>query len=816
MEENKKYASVLIPLAIPRVYDYSIPKDLEQQVIFGIRVEVSIKNKLYSGIIVEIHENAPVGYKTKDIISLLDKSAIITPDQYRFWKWIANYYCCTLGEVMNVALPSGLKLSSETKIILSQHGMEYMHDLTDDEYLVAEALSIQEEIPLYLVQEILQKKTVYPIIRSLMDKNILMIKEELKRGFKPKLDDFIKLEEKYFEKGLTAALELTTRSEKQTRAILAFSALCKELRDEIPKKLLYESADVNSTDIKKLVEKGIFQIVKREGSRIKKYTEKLEGMPEFSEEQQRAYEEIVNSFKTKHQLLLHGVTGSGKTWIYMKLIQDMIRKKKQVLYLLPEIGLTTQIIERLQAVFGDKVAVYHSRLNNHERVEIWKKAHGSIPVLLGARSSLFLPFKNLGLIIVDEEHDTSFKQVDPAPRYNARDAAIVLSSLSGAKVVLGTATPSVETYHNVHLGKYDLVKMNKRFGNVALPETQIIDLKIAYHKKLMKSVFSVTLLEAMMEALSKGEQILIFQNRRGYAPTMKCEVCNWHAECTNCDVKLTVHKYFNQLRCHYCGKKAKLPEECPRCGSKDISKLGFGTEKIEDELKLLLPEAKIKRMDYDTTKTKTDFQRIISQFADGEIDILVGTQMVTKGLDFDNISLVGVLNADKIINFPDFRAHERAFQLFTQVSGRAGRKNKQGKVIIQTFDPRHPIILDTINNDFDRFVRREISERKKFIYPPFFKLIYIHVKHKNPKTVHSGAQILADMLEEKLGKRVLGPTEPGISRVRAFYLRDITIKAEKNNQKLSEIKAIILDAKSTLIQSDGYKSLRINIDVDPF
>ena len=816
MEENRKYASVLIPLAIPKVYDYSIPTDLEDQAAFGIRVEVSIKNKLYSGLIVELHENVPAGYKTKDIISILDTTAIITDRQYKFWKWIAMYYCCTLGEVMNVALPSGLKLSSETKIILSQYGIDQMHDLTDDEYLVAEALSIQEELPLYLVQEILQKKTVYPTIRSLMDKNILMIKEELKTGFKPKLDDFIKLEKTYYENGLTAALELTTRSEKQTRAILAFSALAKELRDEIPKKLLYKSADVNSTDIKKLVEKGIFTIVKREGSRIKKYTEKLEGMPDFSEEQQRAYEEILTSFKSKDQVLLHGVTGSGKTWIFMKLIQDMIRKKKQVLYLLPEIGLTTQIIERLQAVFGDKVAVYHSRLNNHERVEIWKKANGAIPVLLGARSSLFLPFKNLGLIIVDEEHDTSFKQADPAPRYNARDASIVLSSLSGAKVVLGTATPSLESYHNVQLGKYDLVRMEKRFGNVELPQTQIVDLKKAYHKKLMKSVFSTVLLEEIAGALSKEEQVLIFQNRRGYAPTMKCQVCNWHAECTNCDVKLTVHKFFNQLRCHYCGKKSKLPVECPRCGSKDVSQLGFGTEKIEDELRLLLPGAKIKRMDYDTTKTKTDFQRIIREFADGEIDILVGTQMVTKGLDFDNISLVGVLNADKIINFPDFRAHERAFQLFTQVSGRAGRKNKQGKVIIQTFDPSHPVITDTINNDFDRFVRREIQERKKFIYPPFFKLIYIHVKHKNPKTVHSGAQILTDMLEQKLGKRVLGPTEPGIARVRGFYLRDITVKAEKNNKKLNEIKAIILEAKSNMRQSDGYKSLRINIDVDPF
>lgn len=813
---TKTYISVLIPLAIPKVYDYSVPTALVDHILFGIRVEVSLKNKLYSGLIIGIRKGEKPGYPVKDIVSILDKTAIIAKEQLDLWLWIASYYCCTLGEVMSVALPSGLKLSSESKIILAHDNDIPFADLNDDEFLLAEALELRNEIPLYDVQGILQKKTIYPTIRSLMSKGVAVLKEELKQKYKAKLVPYIKIVPEYAsEDGLHKALDLTKRSGKQTKAILAFISLTK--KDELTsKKAIMQAADVSASVIKALVDKNIFIIEQREESRLKRAVNEVQEIPELSKLQAKVFTEIQELFLQTKPILLHGITGSGKTLVYMKLIQDILDSGGQVLYLLPEIGLTTQITQRIKDIFSGSIEVYHSKISNNERVEIWKKVKEGLPIVLGARSSLFLPFKNLKLIIVDEEHDASFKQSDPAPRYHARDTAIFLSHQFKANILLGSATPSLESFRNVEEGKYLKVELMERFGGLELPEIQLIDLNQAYKQGRMKGMFSKTLLKQITEVIAKGEQVIIFQNRRGYAPVLRCGLCEWYSECTNCDVKLTVHNRFNELRCHYCGKREKLPRQCPKCGNPDLAKLGFGTEKIEDELSALLPEAKIKRLDYDTAKTRSAFEKILNNFELNKINILVGTQMITKGLDFDNISLVGILNADKSLNFPDFRAHERAFQLFTQVSGRAGRKNKKGKMIIQTFSPRHPIILETMDNNISRFINRELVERKRFKYPPFFRLIYIHLKHKRPELVRDAAEIMAKELRKELGNRVLGPTEPGIARIRGLYQRIITIKMEKETAKIKRIKEIILEKKNLMRSSDGYKAIRVNIDVDPY
>ncbi len=813
--QEKTYVSVLIPLAIPKVYDYSVPNELIDKILFGIRAEVSLKNKLYSGLIIGIRKGEKPAYPVKDIISVLDEVAIIGQKQLELWKWISSYYCCSLGEVMSVALPSGLKLSSESKIILAHDNEIPFSELDDDEFLLAEALELRNEIPLYDVQDILQKKTIYPTIRSLMAKGVAVLKEELKQKYKAKLVPYLSLTENYRkEEAMHEALDLVKRSSKQTKAILAFISISKK-GDSVSKKAVMETADVTSAVIKKLIEKGILLIEQREESRLKRKYESIDEIPKLSPLQESVLEEIKGLDKQKKPVLLHGITGSGKTLIYMKRIEEVIKAGGQVLYLLPEIGLTTQITQRMKDVFAADIEVYHSKISNNERVEVWKKLRAGLPIVLGARSSLFLPFKNLKLIIVDEEHDASFKQSDPAPRYNARDTAIFLSHLHNARIILGSATPSLESFRNVEEGKFLKVELMERFGGVELPEIQLIDLNIAYKQGRMKGMFSKELLAQITETIERKEQVIIFQNRRGYSPVLRCSLCDWYSECTNCDVKMTVHNRFNELRCHYCGKRENLPANCPRCGNQDLIKLGFGTEKIEDELRTLLPEARIKRLDYDTAKTRSAFEKILLDFELMNIDVLVGTQMITKGLDFDNISLVGILNADKTLNFPDFRAHERAFQLFTQVCGRAGRKTKKGKMIIQTFSPTHPVILETIDNNISRFISRELVERKRFKYPPFFRLIYIHLKHKRPEIVRDAAEILAMELRKELGNRVLGPTEPGIARVRGLYQRIITIKLEKDATKTKRIKEIVLQKKDLMKTSDGYKSVRMNIDVDP-
>ena len=811
-----KYIDVLLPIAIPKVYSYRVEEHLWPSIQFGRRVEVPLRNKLFSAIIIREIEKPDSLIQLRSVRAVIDSEAIITEQQYTLWTWMAEYYMSTIGEVMNVALPTGLKLNSETRLISMQHIDEYMNELTDKEYMVAEAVSIQNELTINQVQDILGQKTVYPIIKSLLDKEILYVKEELKEKFKAKTEDYICLTERYINKGdvLTEAFDKAKRSEKQTRALLSYVQLS---RSEvwIAKKEIYKTADVDSGVINALIRKEIFQLEAKEVSRIGNERIDAKELPALNPYQVTAMEEIKEKQKTNDHILLFGVTGSGKTRIYIDLIKEVIASGKQVLYLLPEIALTTQIVDRLMSVFEGDIGVYHSKMSNNQRVELWNASLRGKQLIMGARSSLFLPFKDLGLIIIDEEHDPSYKQNDPAPRYNARDTAMYLAKLYKAKVLLGTATPSLSTYVNALNEKYGLVKLLERHGEAELPEIKIVDLKEQYKKGLMQSLFSKELKDSIQRALDNGEQALIFQNRRGYSPTLQCTLCDFNAQCPNCDVSLTVHNYFDQIRCHYCGHKQKLPKQCPACGNPDLNKLGFGTEKIEQEIKSVFPTAKVGRLDFDTAKTKNAYEEILHDFKSGETNILVGTQMITKGLDFENISIVGILVADKILFFPDYKANERAFQLFTQVAGRAGRRAKKGTVIIQTYNPDHPVINETKSYNYIEFYRRELQEREHFLYPPFFRMISITIKHKKPDVAEDTALLMAIKLKEKLNQRVIGPSVPGIARIRGFYQQQIIIKMERDMSIIKKIKQLILDTKAAILQMDGKKTVRIIIDVDP-
>jgi len=816
LDYNKPiYVDVILPLAIPKQYSYIVPVDLVTEVAFGKRVEVGLKTKLYSGIVANIHNNIPV-YKTRNIISVIDHDPVITIEQYELWQWIADYYCCTIGEVMGIALPTGLKLTSETSLMLSPYYKPKSVVKVNKEYLITEALHHQQELKISQIQELLNQKTVYPLIKRMIDNKVLWVKEKLKQKYKPKIAEFVSLTEEYQdEEGQLLALEKVAKSDKQTRAVLMFLTLQKK-HDEVVKNSIYELANVDNQVIKAIAKKGIWQITKREISRFDSDGNEVNESPPMTAEQASALEQIHDHYKEKNIVLLHGVTGSGKTRVYIELIKEILSNGGQVLYLLPEIGLTTQMVGRIRSQFGDQVGIYHSKMNSSERVELWKSAMDDKPIVLGARSSLLLPFNDLQLIIVDEEHDSSYKQNDPAPRYNARDVAVYMANASGLKILLGSATPSLETIHNVRVGKYGYVEMTKRYGEAVLPKIELIDLSIGYKNGSVKKHFTKELVSSLKEILDRKEQALVFQNRRGFAPTLRCNTCGWNAECPNCDVTLTVHQYYQDLRCHYCGFKHNLIQQCRACGKRDLDMKGAGTEKIEEVLSEFFPEAKIARMDYDTVKTKTGHEKIIDAFTKGEIDVLVGTQMITKGLDFDNITLVGILNADLSLNFPDFRANEKAFQLFTQVSGRAGRKKKPGRVLIQTFQPAHATLRDVVSNDFNKFVQRELSERKKFIYPPYFRLIEITIKHRDPKKVQAAAIQYAELLRKSLGRRVIGPAIPGIARVRTLYLRTVIVKIEKASKSIKKAKQVIQEARDEIKSKEGLKTTRINIDVDPY
>ncbi|RMG84540.1 MAG: primosomal protein N' [Bacteroidetes bacterium] len=812
------YADVLFPLGTPKPYTYHIPESLVREVRFGVRVEVQLGHKTYAAIVLKIHNQKPADYETKAILSVIDTEPIINENQVKLWTWIADYYCCTPGEVMDVALPANLKLAGERRIRLSPvfDLMDNAEELTDKEYLLAEALTIQSEITIEEAKKILGQKTVMPLIQRLIEKKVVYLFDDLKNKYKPKKISILRLGEPWFSEPerLPEAFELCSRAASQTAALMAFIELSRKHR-EVKKSELMTRANVGSEVIRALVKKGILVQEEKEISRLGRFGDPLEDAHQLTPQQIETLEAIGKAFESQKTVLLHGVTGSGKTRVYIELIKEAIARGEQVLYLLPEVALTAQIVARLKKVFGDAIAVYHHRVPNNERVDMWRAVLNGKPVILGARSSMFLPFQKLGLVVVDESHDPSYKQSDPAPRYHGRDAAIFLAHLHGAKVVLGTATPSIESYFNVQKGKYVIVEMPDRFGGIEMPEIVVADAKEEAKKKTLQSHFTSVLLEALKTALANGEQAILFKNRRGYSPTLRCNDCGWHSECKNCDVSLTYHKFRHNLLCHYCGYQAPVFKNCPACGSAELSLKGFGTEKIEDELKIYLPEARIQRMDYDTVRSRNAAAKIINDFEEKRIDILVGTQMVTKGLDFENVGIVGVVSADQLLQFPDFRATERAFQLMTQVAGRAGRKGKRGKVIIQAYNVAHPVLREVIDYDFEAFYAREIMERQAFGYPPFSRLIKITLKHKVPKTVNEGATCFARLLVQALGERVVGPAIPHVGRVRNQYLLDILIKMEINPAIWKKAKAAIRQATIETRKQEGLAGIRINVDVDP-
>jgi len=836
MSRTTLFVDVILPLSVPNLYTYRVPFDWNDTILVGQRVVVQFgKGKLYSALVRRIHEEPPKQYAAKYIESILDSSPIVNEKQFALWEWMCNYYMCTIGEVMVAALPGGLRLSSETKVILNTDYKLKLQEqeINDKEYLIIDALELREVLSLTDISEITEQKTVYPIIKSLIEKGIVLIQEELKEKFKPKIEIFISLlEELDDEEKLKSVFDvLEKKAGKQLDVLMAYIKLSERSskeRKEVKRKDLLKLVEGAESAIKALVKKNIFQIYEHEVGRLSPFQNEHK-VADLNDVQLKTLNSIQEQFwntndKTKDVVLLHGVTSSGKTELYVKLIEEMLSQGKQVLYLLPEIALTTQIINRLKKYFGEAVGVYHSKFNENERVEIWnnvlkiesvekiKKTHHQL--IIGARSSLFLPFNNLGLVIVDEEHDTSFKQYDPAPRYNARDAAIYLAHIHNAKTLLGSATPSVESYFNAQEGKYGFAEMKQRFGGIQMPEIIIADVKEASKKKMMKSHFAPLLLDHITLALKNKEQVILFQNRRGFAPQLECDTCAWVPQCNNCDVSLTYHKHIHQLRCHYCGFSAKPPDRCSACGDTNMKMKGFGTEKIEEELAIFFPTARIARMDLDTTRSKFAHQHIIQNFEDGNIDILVGTQMVTKGLDFDNVSMVGVLNADSMLNFPDFRSFERSYQLMAQVSGRAGRKNKRGTVIIQTQNPDHSIIQNVWANDYMTMYTNQLLDRKNFNYPPFYRLIEITLIHKELNLVNVAAKSMAESLKQHFSTRVLGPEFPLVSRIRNLYRKNILLKIERD-ASVVQTKKIVNELLVHFKNDKLYKSVKVQIDVDP-
>ncbi|MEA3446053.1 MAG: primosomal protein N' [Bacteroidota bacterium] len=824
MSNKTLFADIILPLPLEGSFTFKIPLLLSGLMEIGKRVIVQFgRKKIYTGIIEKLHNSNPEGYQLKEIIEVLDEEAIVNKFQFQLWHWMADYYMCTLGEVYKAALPTGLKLESETIVSLEEL---YIKDqeFSGNEEKVVENLKIDEHLNINRINEILGLKNSISVVKSLIDKKIVCVEEKLVEGFKAKTESYVRISSEYQqEEKLNEILDKLTSAPRQHELMMVFLRLLFSFSDEkhkkISRKKLLKQAASNHATLNSLIKKGILEIYEEEISRLKFDLPEKNEIKKLSTKQQQVFVDIKKGFGQHDVALLHGVTSSGKTEIYIQLISEYIKQGKQVLYLLPEIALTSQIINRLIIAFGNKVGAYHSRFSNAERVETWfnildTQAENSYQLILGARSSLFLPFSNLGLIIVDEEHETSFKQHSPAPRYNARDSAIVLAKLHGAKILLGTATPSLESFYNAKLNRYHFVELISRYKEIQLPEILIADVKTARRKKQMKSLFSPQLLEAIGEALNAGEQVILFQNRRGFSPYMECNSCGWVPRCNNCDVSLTYHKFTNYLICHYCGHSQGIPKSCPDCNNEKISTRGFGTEKVEDEISIFFPEARVKRMDLDSTRAKNSYIKIISDFEQGDVDILVGTQMVSKGLDFHNVSLVGILNADNMMNFPDFRAYERSFQLMAQVSGRAGRKNKRGKVIIQVSDPEHPIIKDVQNNDFSSMFNHQISERQMFNYPPFVRLVQLSVRHRDIEQVNKTADALAIKLRPAFGLFLLGPEFPIIRRIQNLYHKNILIKIKKDKEANHKREFIQQSCKE--IHANPYhRSSRIVIDVDP-
>lgn len=821
MNDHQKYVDVVLPLPVQGTFTYAVPAAIENELRIGMRVIVPFgHHKLYTGIITHTHTLKPELYQTREIISILDDAPVLRRPQYKFWEWISSYYMASIGEVYKAAVPAGMKLESETEVVLNPD-FKAQIVLPDKEQRLLDLLSEGKPVRIAVLQKWSGDTNILPLLKKLMERDAIEVNESVTFKVKPKTVTMLHLApELNSEDALRVLFDQLSRAPQQLHILMRFIELSRCLQPGFlplfPKKELLNLSKSSSATLSAMVEKGIFYITQQEIGRLESNSVATNPVFPLNTAQKEAMKSILQQWIEKSVVLLHGITSSGKTEIYMHLISKVLDEGKQVLYLVPEIALTTQLTTRLQKVFGNRLGVYHSRFSDAERVEIWNNVLNdtSYDVIIGVRSSVFLPFRQLGLIIVDEEHENSFKQYDPSPRYNARDAAIVLASMHGAKTLLGTATPSIESYFNASSGKYGLVGLFERHESMQLPEIKVVDMKEAYHQKKYNGHFSDVLLEHIANTLKKQEQVILFQNRRGYAPFVECKACAYVPKCKHCDVSLTLHAAFKSLNCHYCGYTDTLPSVCPVCKTPALNTRGFGTEKIEDEIKTLFPDARVARMDMDTTRSKKAFNKIITDVENAKVDILVGTQMVTKGLDFERVSLVGILNADNMLNFPDFRAHERAFQLMAQVAGRAGRKHNRGIVIVQTASPGHPVIHQVVNNDYLDMYKKQSEERMQFHYPPFFRMVQLTLRHRDAALVQRASQRLSADLRSVFGNRILGPVTPSISRIQNLYIRHIVLKIEVN-ASLIRAKDLIREVTSNLLSESEFKSLRISHDVDP-
>ncbi|MDO6604718.1 replication restart helicase PriA [Arenibacter palladensis] len=813
------FINVILPIPIEKLFTYKVTEEEAKLLKPGMRVAVPFgKSKIYTALVFEIHNTPPTVYEAKQIDQILEDHPVVTKVQLKFWHWLAQYYMCSIGEVFRAAVPSALLLESETLILRNDRAIIEESDLLDDEFMVFEALQHQSILRVQEISDILDKKNIIPVLNRLLKKNIIFLKEEMYEQYKPKLVRYVQLGKSHrSEENLEALLNGMTRAPKQSQVVLTLFQLQAVTKKPVKVSDLENASNSSSAIIKTLIDKGILEEQFVQTDRVVyEGGDETETLKSLNDYQKEALKDIKSSFKDNKVVLLHGVTSSGKTEVYVKLIEEYVSQGKQALYLLPEIALTTQLISRLQAYFGEKVAVYHSKYNVQERVEVWNNVLENKPVaqiVIGARSALFLPFNDLGLVIVDEEHESSFKQYDPAPRYHARDAAIVLGNLHGSDILLGSATPSVESFYNVKVGKYGYAHIERRYGNVLMPDMELVDIKEQSRKKRMKGHFSERLLEEITETLDNGEQVILFQNRRGFAPIMECTTCGHAPQCPNCDVSLTYHQHRKQLRCHYCSYHIALQETCQACGNATLDTKGFGTEQVEQELNALFPKANVGRMDLDTTRGKHGYEKIITSFEQQEIDILVGTQMLTKGLDFRNVNLVGIMNADSLLNFPDFRAHERSFQLLTQVAGRAGRTKKRGKVIIQSYNPNHRILQQVTTNDYKGMFQEQIYEREQYKYPPINRIIKITFKHKDYNKLNDAAEWFAKSLRNSFGGNVLGPEYPPVARIRNQYIKNVIVKIGEN-YSLVKTKNSIKRIEKSFNAISYYRGVRVIYNVD--
>ena len=813
------FIDVIIPVPLQKLFTYKITLAEANFLKTGMRVAVPFgKSKIYTGIVFKIHNDAPTAYEAKEIHQILDDAPLVNEIQLQLWQWIAKYYMCTLGDVMRAALPSAFILESETVITKNKNEIDESI-LKDDEFLVYEALYHQSSLKIHDISNILDKKNVLPVIKRLIEKEAILVEEEVYEKYKPKLLRYVKLHSSFTSgKALQNLLEDLGRAHKQKEVVLSLFSISAKTKKPVKVTDLSNESGTSLAIIKALIDKGILEEYHIQTDRVEYTGEDNEDSKILNEYQEKALKDIKESFQNHNVTLLHGVTSSGKTEIYVKLIEDALNNNKQVLYLLPEIALTTQLVSRLQNYFGEKVAIFHSKYSSHERVEVWHNVlqnSAKAQIVLGARSSIFLPFNNLGLIIVDEEHEQSFKQFDPAPRYHARDTAVVLANIHQSKILLGSATPSLESYFNAKQNKYGFVELMHRYNNVLMPDIELVDIKDKLKKKRMKGHFSDMLIEEMTETLKDGRQIILFQNRRGFSPIIECKTCGHSPQCPNCDVSLTYHQYRNQLRCHYCGYNSAMMQDCMACGSQDLDNKGFGTEQIEEEVKLLFPDYKVARMDLDTTRGKYGYEKIITALEQQEIDILVGTQMLTKGLDFRNVKLVGIMNADSMLNFPDFRAHERSFQLMLQVSGRAGRTEERGKVLIQTYNPHHNILQQVSTNNYIDMFNEQMNDRYNYKYPPVYKQIKITLKHKDYNRVETASIWYAKSLRQVFRDNVLGPESPPIARIRNQFHKNILVKIPKD-QSLSKTKEAIIKINNSFSSVKDFRSVRVILNVDNF